>query len=113
MGAWLEDPAEVDAAIARMHADPDYRLEGGESARMCLARFDCALARIAAENEGLCVGVGSHGGILSHHLARFHRDMPDYFWRRIRNPHLFVFDFEDELRWIAEHTLDGSPGVLG
>jgi len=112
LGAWLADADELERAIARMHAEPDYRLEGGESARQCLARFDAALARVAAANRGRCVAVGSHGAILSHFLARHRTDLPQAFWRRIRNPHLFVFDFTGAPRWEGERTLAGVEGLL-
>jgi len=55
--------------------------------------------------------VGSHGGVIGHLLARHDRGLGGEFWRRIRNPHLFVFDLEPEVRWLDERTLDGSAGV--
>jgi len=112
LGRWLDSVAEVEAAVARMHADPDFRLEGGESGHACLARFEAALARVIEANPGRTVAVGSHGGVLSHLLARRGRDLSGEFWRRIRNPHLFVFDVDPELRWVGERTLDGSAGVI-
>jgi len=113
LGGWLDDVAQVEAAVARMHADLDFKLEGGETGRACLARFEAALARVVANNPGRTIAVGSHGGVLSHLLARHDGELSGEFWRRIRNPHLFVFDVEPEVRWRAEHTLDGSPGVRG
>ena len=111
-GAWtdLATAEEAQAAIRRMHADLDFCLEGGETGRACIARFDAALARIVAANPGRTVAVGSHGGVLGHLLAR-HAPLEGDFWRRIRNPHIFVFDAVAELRWTGERTLDGSPGV--
>ena len=91
MGGWLAELAEVEAAIRRMHADLDFCLEGGESGRACIARFDAALARVVAANPGRTIAVGSHGGVLGHLLAR-HAPLEGDFWRRIRNPHIFVFD---------------------
>jgi len=38
--------------------------------------------------------------------------LPDAFWKRIRNPHLFVFDAHSRLRWVDERTFDGSPRLL-
>jgi 2,3-bisphosphoglycerate-dependent phosphoglycerate mutase len=118
LGAWLSTLAEVEAAVRRMHADLDFRLDGGETGRACLDRFEAALARVVAANEGRTIAVGSHGGVLGHLLAR--RGPPSEgapltgeFWRRIRNPHLFVFDARAELRWTGERTLDGAPGVRG
>jgi hypothetical protein len=35
------------------------------------------------------------------------------FWRRIRNPHLFVFDARRPLKWVSERAFDGAPGVRG
>jgi 2,3-bisphosphoglycerate-dependent phosphoglycerate mutase len=110
LGGWLAEIAEVEAAIRRMHADLDFCLEGGESGRACIARFDAALARVIAANPGRTIAVGSHGGVLGHLLAR-HAPLEGDFWRRIRNPHIFVFDARAELRWTDEHTLDGAPGV--
>ena len=110
LGGWLSDAAEVEAAIRRMHADLDFCLEGGETGRACIARFDAALARIIAANPGRTLAVGSHGGVLGHLLAR-HAPLTGDFWRRIRNPHIFVFDARAEWRWTDERTLDGSPGV--
>jgi hypothetical protein len=43
LGGWLSEASQVEDAIARMHADPDYRLEGGESARECGARMQAAI----------------------------------------------------------------------
>jgi broad specificity phosphatase PhoE len=102
----------VEAAIRNMHADLDFQLEGGESGRACIARFDAALARVVAAHPGRTVAVGSHGGVLGHLIARQGVAMPDAFWRRIRNPHLFVFDTRDGLRWVDERTFDGSPRLL-
>jgi 2,3-bisphosphoglycerate-dependent phosphoglycerate mutase len=111
-GNWtdLSGPEEAEAAIRRMHADLDFCLEGGETGRACIARFDAALARVVASNPGRTIAVGSHGGVLGHLLAR-HAALEGDFWRRIRNPHIFVFDARAELRWLDERTFDGSPGV--
>jgi 2,3-bisphosphoglycerate-dependent phosphoglycerate mutase len=111
LGAWIEDPAEVELAVRRMHADLDYCLPGGETGRACLTRFEAALARVVAANPGRTIAVGSHGGVLGHLLARRVRDLDGEFWRRIRNPHLFVFDARAEFRWMGEHTLGGAPGL--
>jgi 2,3-bisphosphoglycerate-dependent phosphoglycerate mutase len=111
LGGWIEDPAEVEAAVRRMHADLDFRLEGGESGRTCLTRFEAALARVAAANPGRTIAVGSHGGVLGHLLARHDPSLAGDWWRRIRNPHLFVFDARGAPAWLSERTLDGSPGV--
>jgi 2,3-bisphosphoglycerate-dependent phosphoglycerate mutase len=111
LGGWIDDPAKVEAAVTRMHADPDFRLDGGETGRACLARFEAALARVAAANPGRTVAVGSHGGVLGHLLARHDATLPGEFWRRIRNPHLFVFELEPGLVCTGERTLDGSAGI--
>jgi 2,3-bisphosphoglycerate-dependent phosphoglycerate mutase len=113
LGGWLAEVAEVEAAVRRMHADLDFHLEGGETGRACLGRFEAALARVAGAHPGRTIAVGSHGGVLGHLLARHRDDLPDHFWRRIRNPHLFVFEAEDRLRWVGERTFDGTGGVLG
>jgi 2,3-bisphosphoglycerate-dependent phosphoglycerate mutase len=112
LGGWMENVADVEAAVRRMHDDLDFKLEGGESGHACVARFEAALARIVAANPGRTVAVGSHGGVLGHLLARQSVRLPDAFWRRIRNPHLFVFDARDGLRWVGERTFDGSPCLL-
>jgi len=112
LGGWMPDPADVEAAVRQMHADLDFQLEGGESGRACVARFEGALARIAAANPDRTVAVGSHGGVLSHLIARQGVALPDAFWRRIRNPHLFMFDARDGLRWVVERTFDGSPRLF-
>jgi len=112
LGGWLPDVADVEAAIRNMHADLDFQLEGGESGRACVARFDAALARVVAGHPGCTIAVGSHGGVLGHLIARQGVALPDAFWRRIRNPHLFVFDAEGGLRWVDERTFDGSPCLL-
>ena len=112
LGGWLPDVADVEAAIRNMHADLDFKLEGGESGRACIARFDAALDRIVAAHPGRTIAVGSHGGVLGHLIARQGVALPDAFWRRIRNPHLFVFDAEGGLRWTDERTFDGSPCLL-
>jgi 2,3-bisphosphoglycerate-dependent phosphoglycerate mutase len=111
LGGWLPDVADVEAAVRRMHADLDFKLEGGESGRACITRFDAALARIVAANPGRTIAVGSHGGVLGHLITRQGVALPDAFWTRIRNPHLFVFETEGGLRWVDERTFDGSPGV--
>jgi 2,3-bisphosphoglycerate-dependent phosphoglycerate mutase len=112
LGGWIDDVAEVEAAVRRMHADPDFKLEGGESGRVLNARVDAALARAIAANRGRTIAVGSHGGVLGHLISRHADALPDNFWRQIRNPHLFIFDAHDELRWVRERTFDGSPGLL-
>ena len=112
LGGWLPDVADVEAAIRNMHADLDFKLEGGESGRACVARFDAALARVVAAHPGRTIAVGSHGGVLGHLIARQGVALPDAFWRRIRNPHLFVFDAGEGLRWTDERTFDGSPCLL-
>jgi 2,3-bisphosphoglycerate-dependent phosphoglycerate mutase len=112
LGGWMPDAADVEAAIRHMHADLEFQLEGGETGRACNARFDAALARIAAAHPGRTIAVGSHGGVLAHLIARQGVALPDAFWRQIRNPHLFVFDAHDGLRWVDERTFDGSAGLL-
>ena len=111
LGGWLSDLAEVEEAVRRMHADLEFKLEGGETGGACVARFEAALARVAAANPGRTIAVGSHGGVLGHLLARHDGGLSGEFWRRIRNPHLFVFDLQPEVRWRSERTLDGSAGV--
>ena len=113
LGGWIADPAAVEEAVRRMHADLDFSLEGGETGRACLARFRAGLARVATAHPGRAIAVGSHGGVLSHLLAALTDDLPPAFWRSIRNPHLLVFDAAAELRWTGERTLDGSGGVRG
>ena len=110
LGGWIDDPAEVERAVRRMHADLDFQLPGGESGRALNARVDAAIARAVAANPGRTVAVGSHGGVLGHLLSRHFTDLPHDFWRRIRNPHLFIFAAEAPLRWIGERTLEG-PGL--
>jgi broad specificity phosphatase PhoE len=112
LGNWMADIADAEEAIRHMHADLDFQREGGESGRACIARFEAALARIAAAHPGRTVAIGSHGGVLGHLIARQGVALPDAFWTRIRNPHLFVFDARDGLRWVDERTFDGSPRLL-
>jgi 2,3-bisphosphoglycerate-dependent phosphoglycerate mutase len=112
LGGWMPDLADVEAAVRQMHADLDFGLEGGETGRACLARVEAALARVIAANRGRTIAVGSHGGVLGHLIARQGVGLPDAFWRRIRNPHLFIFDARDALRWVDERTFDGSPRLL-
>jgi 2,3-bisphosphoglycerate-dependent phosphoglycerate mutase len=111
LGGWLADAADVEAAVRRMHADLDFCLEGGETGRACIARFEAALARVVAAHPGRTIAVGSHGGVLGHLLAQQGDAPTGEFWRRIRNPHIFVFDARGPLRWTDERTLDGAPGV--
>ena len=110
LGGWLETTEEVEAAIRNMHADLDFQLEGGETGRACLARFQAALGRLVAAHPGRTIAVGSHGGVIGHMLASCH-PLEGEFWRRIRNPHLFVFDAGGPLRWTGERAFDGSAGV--
>ena len=112
LGGWMPDIADVEAAVRQMHADLDFQLEGGESGRACVARFDAALARVVAAHPGRTIAVGSHGGVLGHLLARHGLDPSDEFWKRIRNPHVFVFDARGDLRWVGERTFNGAPGLL-
>lgn len=109
LGGWIEKAEDVEAAIARTHADPDFTLKGGESARVSLARFEAALRRVAEAQGGRTIAVGSHGGILSYLIARQGRPLPPCFWRAIRSPHVLVFDAQ--LRWTGERTLNGAPGL--
>lgn len=51
--------------------------------------------------------------VLGHLLSRHRADLPERFWRRIVNPHVFVFDASDGLSFRSERTFDGSAGVLG
>jgi 2,3-bisphosphoglycerate-dependent phosphoglycerate mutase len=108
LGPWLEDIEDVHETMRRMHADADYCLEGGETSRACLARFEAALGRLVAANPGKTIAVGSHGGIISHFLAPRGSGLAPEFWRSIRNPHLFVFDAEAGFAWIGERTLGGD-----
>ncbi len=112
LGGWMPDIADIEAAVRKMHADLDFQLEGGESGRACVERFDAALARVVAAHPGRTIAVGSHGGVLGHLISRQGVALPDAFWKRIRNPHLFVFDASDGLRWVDERTFDGSPRLL-
>jgi 2,3-bisphosphoglycerate-dependent phosphoglycerate mutase len=114
LGGWLTEIAEVEAAIRRMHAEPDYCLEGGETSRGARTRFKAAVDRLVGANAGRTLAVASHGAILSHFITgRAPGPLPDLFWRQIHNPHLFVFDVTDEgdYLWRAERTLDGGPGI--
>jgi 2,3-bisphosphoglycerate-dependent phosphoglycerate mutase len=111
LGGWLPELADVEEAIRRMHADLDFCLEGGETGRACITRFEAALARVVAANPGRTIAVGSHGGVIGHLLARQGEPLAGAFWRRIRNPHIFVFDAREALLWTDERTLDGMPGV--
>jgi 2,3-bisphosphoglycerate-dependent phosphoglycerate mutase len=111
LGHWMADIADAEEAVRRMHADLDFQREGGESGRACIARFDAALARIVGAHPGRTIAVGSHGGVLGHLIARQGVVLPDAFWKRIKNPHLFIFDARDGLCWVDERTFDGSPGV--
>lgn len=113
LGGWIDSAEAVEAAIERSHADPDFRLEGGESARMSLARFDAALRRVADAHPGQIVAVGSHGGLLGYLIGRMRPErLPPRFWRDIRNPHVFVFEALAGLRLVDERTLDGSARLL-
>jgi 2,3-bisphosphoglycerate-dependent phosphoglycerate mutase len=107
LGSWLEDAEAVREAIRRMQADADFRREGGETGRDCLARYEAALARVVDANPGRTIAVGAHGGVIGHFLAARTTDLPAEFWRRIRNPHLFVFEVDGAWRWVGERTLDG------
>lgn len=108
---WLPDPAAVIDVVGRMHADLDFMLEGGESGHQCLQRFGAALDRVAAARPGACIAVGSHGGVLGHLLAHWRPGLREDFWRDIRNPHVFVFDWGVAPTLVAERTLDGVAGV--
>lgn len=112
LGGWMPDVADIEAAVRQMHADLDFQLEGGESGRACIVRFDAALARVVAAHPGRTIAVGSHGGVLGHLIARQGVALPDEFWRQIRNPHLFIFDARAGLRWMDERTFDGAPRLL-
>ena len=112
LGGWMPDVADVEAAVRQMHADLDFQLEGGESGRACVARFEAAIGRVIAANPGRTIAVGSHGGVLGHLLARHRSDLPHEFWKRIRNPHVFVFDARDELLLLSDRCFDGSPSLL-
>lgn len=57
------------------------------------------------------MAVGSHGGVLGHLLKPQDAGLEGDFWRRIRNPDVFVVDARAGLTWTGERTLDGSPGV--
>ena len=109
---WLPDAAAAEEAIRRMHADLSYCLQERRERPSDHRPFR------GRPGEGdrhpsrpSTVAVGSHGGVISHLLARHRDDLKPQFWTSIRNPHLFVFDCAGEPRWIAERTLDGAPGV--
>ena len=103
---WLPDVEAVEAAVRRMFAEPAFAFPGGESALACIARFEAAVGRIVAAHPGQAIAVASHGGILSHFMGRHHQGPPFDFWRGMRNPHLFLFDYAGKPRWIGEQTLD-------
>jgi 2,3-bisphosphoglycerate-dependent phosphoglycerate mutase len=112
LGGWLATTEEAEEAIRRMHADLDFALEGGETGRACLARFEAALARVVAANPGRTIAAAAHGGVIGHLLAS-QAPLEGEFWRRIRNPHIFVFDARGPLKWVSERAFDGTPGVQG
>lgn len=68
---------------------------------------------MAAAHAGRTVAVGSHGGVLGHLISRIEARLPERFWLRIRNPHLFVLEAGEGLKWVSERTFDGTPGVRG
>ena len=102
---WLPDTAAVEAAVRRMFAEPSFALPGGESALDCIARFEAAVARVVAANPGETIAIAAHGGVLSHLIAPHQEGPPFDFWRGMRNPHLFVFDYSAQPRWVGERTL--------
>jgi len=108
LGGWIEDPADVEKAVRRMLADPDFHLEGGETGRACVARFRAALARVVAAHPGRTIAVASHGGVLAHLLTHLQADVAEGFWSRIRNPHVFIFDAREGLVWTGERTFGGA-----
>jgi 2,3-bisphosphoglycerate-dependent phosphoglycerate mutase len=112
LGGWLATTEEVEDAIRNMHADLDFKLEGGETGRACRTRFEAALARLVSANPGRTIAAAAHGGVIGHLLAS-QAPLEGDFWRRIRNPHLFVFDAGGPLKWMSERAFDGTPGVRG
>jgi 2,3-bisphosphoglycerate-dependent phosphoglycerate mutase len=103
---WLPDVAAVEAAVRRMFAEPAFALPGGESARGCIARFEAAVARVVAAHPGGTIAIAAHGGVLSHVIAP-HQDAPPFdFWRGMKMPHLFLFDYGAQPRWLGELTLE-------
>jgi 2,3-bisphosphoglycerate-dependent phosphoglycerate mutase len=105
-GQWLPDIKAAEAAVRRSFAEPAFAFPGGESAETCTARFEAAVRRAVAANPGGTVALASHGGILSHAIAHYQERPPFDFWRDMRNPYLFIFDYAAAPCWIGERTLD-------
>lgn len=106
--AWLPDVAAVEAAVRRMFADLSFAHPGGESGHACLARFEAAVGRVVEAHPGAVIAIGTHGGVLGHLMHGRHTEPAVEFWRAIKNPHLFIFDYAGEPRWIGERTLDSE-----
>jgi len=105
-GEWLPDIKAAEATIRRSFAEPAFALPGGESAETCAARFEAAVRCAVTAHPGGVIAMASHGGILSHAIARYQDRPPFDFWRGMRNPHLFIFDYAAAPRWVGERTLD-------
>ncbi len=88
----------LEAGIAALFANPDKLVFGDETADACFARFEQALDRQCAKNEGDIVAV-THGTILSIYVSRICGIAPMPFWRRLGLPTAIVLT-DGELRVI-------------
>jgi 2,3-bisphosphoglycerate-dependent phosphoglycerate mutase len=104
-GDWLPDVKAAEDVIQRSFAEPAFALPGGESELVCTARFEAAVGRAVASHPGATVAIAAHGGVLSHLLSPHQPAAPFDFWRGMKNPHLFIFDYAAQPRWLAERTL--------
>jgi 2,3-bisphosphoglycerate-dependent phosphoglycerate mutase len=80
--------------LRRSFDDPDYCLEGGESARTAQARGIAAVHAALASGER-CVLV-THGNLLALILKSIDATVGFDFWSKLTNPDAFVVHIEDE-----------------
>lgn len=94
---WIED---FETPLRRSFDDHHFALPGGESGHQCRARFKAALARIADAHSGDTVAIATHGNAIALTLSAIDPSLGFDFWKSIRNPDLFVLEWDGALRWL-------------
>ncbi len=89
--AWL-DPADFQATIARLFAEPDQLVFGSETADQASARFTGALTAVLDRYPDQSIAVVTHATVLTLFAARTLGIDAFPFWCQLTMPAYFVLD---------------------
>lgn len=94
---WIDD---FEVPLRQSFDDEHFLLPGGESGFQCRSRFMTALTRIATLHQDETVAIASRGNAIALTLSALDRSVGFDFWKSIRNPDLFLLEWDGGFRWV-------------